>query len=148
VEVVVIAHDLERLVALAADCGRPAPPRVADAGWLTPWGVQFRYDEVVEALDEDAALAAADRRSVGPSERLRACKDRLSPRSRRNREARHYALAWRRGSAVGDGVRCLELDLEVFSGPFDLLLTPVLSEGIDLLEVPLGEVVSSYMEVR
>ncbi|MEO8969760.1 MAG: HEPN domain-containing protein [Solirubrobacteraceae bacterium] len=53
-------HDLERLLSLSADAGWPPPPEVADAGWLTPWGVQFRYDEVIEALDEPAALAAAD----------------------------------------------------------------------------------------
>ena len=41
----------------------------------------------------------------------------------------------------------LELDLEVFSGPFDLLLTLVLNEGIDLLEVPVAEVVYSYLEL-
>jgi len=37
----------------------------------------------------------------------------------------------------------LELDLEVFSGPFDLLLTLVLREEIDLLEVQLAEIVIS-----
>ena len=35
----------------------------------------------------------------------------------------------------------LELDLEVFSGPFDLLLTLVLREDVDLLEVELADVV-------
>src|SRR6202045_675339 len=33
----------------------------------------------------------------------------------------------------------LELDLEVFSGPFDLLLTLVLREEVDLLELEPGE---------
>ena len=33
----------------------------------------------------------------------------------------------------------LELDLEVFSGPFDLLLTLVLREEVDLLEVELAD---------
>jgi segregation and condensation protein A len=41
----------------------------------------------------------------------------------------------------------LELDLEVFSGPFDLLLTLVLREEVDLLEVDLAEVVISYLDV-
>ena len=36
----------------------------------------------------------------------------------------------------------LELDLEVFSGPFDLLLTLVLREEVDLLEVELADVVA------
>ncbi len=40
----------------------------------------------------------------------------------------------------------LELDLEVFSGPFDLLLTLVLREEVDLLEVELAEVVLTYLD--
>ncbi len=43
-------------------------------------------------------------------------------------------------------VASLELDLEVFSGPFDLLLTLVLREEIDLLEVQLAEVVITYLD--
>jgi segregation and condensation protein A len=35
----------------------------------------------------------------------------------------------------------LELDLDVFSGPFDLLLTLVLREEVDLLELALADVV-------
>ena len=40
----------------------------------------------------------------------------------------------------------LELDLDVFSGPFDLLLTLVLREEVDLLELPLAEVVLAYLD--
>ncbi len=40
----------------------------------------------------------------------------------------------------------LELDLEVFTGPFDLLLTLILREEIDLLEVDLAEIVISYID--
>ena len=40
----------------------------------------------------------------------------------------------------------LELELDVFAGPFDLLLAVVLREEIDLLEVELGEVVVAYVE--
>jgi segregation and condensation protein A len=40
----------------------------------------------------------------------------------------------------------LDLDLEVFQGPFDLLLTLVLREEIELAEVELAEVVLSYVE--
>jgi segregation and condensation protein A len=40
----------------------------------------------------------------------------------------------------------LDLDLEVFNGPFDLLLTLVLKEEIDLLEVDLAEIVLAYVE--
>jgi segregation and condensation protein A len=43
-------------------------------------------------------------------------------------------------------IAALELDLEVFNGPFDLLLTLVLKEEIDLLEVDLAEVVLAYVE--
>ena len=41
----------------------------------------------------------------------------------------------------------LELDLEVFTGPFDLLLTLVLRDEVDLLEVELADVVVSYLDV-
>jgi len=40
----------------------------------------------------------------------------------------------------------LELDLDTFSGPFDLLLTLVLREEISLMDVELGEVVIAYVE--
>jgi segregation and condensation protein A len=43
-------------------------------------------------------------------------------------------------------IAALDLDLEVFHGPFDLLLTLVLKEEIDLLEVDLAEVVLAYVE--
>jgi len=42
-------------------------------------------------------------------------------------------------------VLSLDLDLEVFQGPFDLLLTLVLKEEVDLLEVDLAEVVLAYV---
>ncbi|HLM51690.1 MAG TPA: segregation/condensation protein A [Solirubrobacteraceae bacterium] len=40
----------------------------------------------------------------------------------------------------------LELDLDVFAGPFDLLLTLILREEVDLLEVDLAEVVLAYLD--
>jgi segregation and condensation protein A len=40
----------------------------------------------------------------------------------------------------------LDLDLEVFQGPFDLLLTLVLKEEVDLLEVDLADVVIAYID--
>lgn len=40
----------------------------------------------------------------------------------------------------------LDLDLEVFSGPFDLLLTLVLKEEVDLMEVELADVVVGYLD--
>ncbi|MEI2700980.1 MAG: ScpA family protein [Baekduia sp.] len=41
----------------------------------------------------------------------------------------------------------LELDLEIFTGPFDLLLTLILREEVDLLEVDLADVVLGYLDV-
>lgn len=43
-------------------------------------------------------------------------------------------------------VASLDLDLEVFQGPFDLLLTLVLREEVDLLEVELADVVLAYID--
>jgi segregation and condensation protein A len=40
----------------------------------------------------------------------------------------------------------LELDLDVFAGPFDLLLSLILREELDLLEVELAEVVVAYVD--
>jgi segregation and condensation protein A len=40
----------------------------------------------------------------------------------------------------------LELDLEIFSGPFDLLLALVLREEVDLLELELADVVLAYLD--
>jgi segregation and condensation protein A len=43
-------------------------------------------------------------------------------------------------------VRDLELDLDAFAGPFDLLLTLVLREELELAEVDLAEVVVAFCE--
>jgi segregation and condensation protein A len=43
-------------------------------------------------------------------------------------------------------IASLELDLDLFSGPFDLLLTLVLREEIDLLELELADVVLAYLD--
>src|ERR671932_1888690 len=43
-------------------------------------------------------------------------------------------------------VASMDLDLEVFQGPFDLLLTLVLKEEVDLLEVDLAEIVLAYVD--
>ncbi len=40
----------------------------------------------------------------------------------------------------------LNLDLDVFSGPFDLLLTLILREEVDLLELALADVVLAYLD--
>jgi segregation and condensation protein A len=41
---------------------------------------------------------------------------------------------------------CLDLDLDVFAGPFDLLLAVVLREEVNLAEVSLGDIVVAYVE--
>jgi segregation and condensation protein A len=46
----------------------------------------------------------------------------------------------------GVSIASLELDLDLFSGPFDLLLTLVLREEIDLLELELADVVLAYLD--
>lgn len=43
-------------------------------------------------------------------------------------------------------VRTLEIDLDVFAGPFDLLLSLILREELDLLEVDLADVVLAYVD--
>jgi segregation and condensation protein A len=40
----------------------------------------------------------------------------------------------------------LELDLDVFAGPFDLLLSLILREELDLMEVDLAEIVIAYLD--
>src|SRR4051794_41942406 len=40
----------------------------------------------------------------------------------------------------------LELDLDVFHGPFDLLLALVLREEVELADVPIAEIVVAYVE--
>jgi segregation and condensation protein A len=40
----------------------------------------------------------------------------------------------------------LDLDLEIFNGPFDLLLALVLREEVDLLELELADVVLAYLD--
>ncbi len=40
----------------------------------------------------------------------------------------------------------LDLDLEIFQGPFDLLLSLILREEVSIFEVPLAEIVICYLE--
>jgi segregation and condensation protein A len=49
-------------------------------------------------------------------------------------------------AGAGMSVASFELDLDVFTGPFDLLLTLVLREEVDLLELQLAEVVLAYLD--
>src|SRR5689334_19628951 len=67
-----------------------------------------------------------------------------SPRSRRWR-----SRAGASGSAVSVPrviVRELELDLDAFEGPFDLLLTLVLRDELDLAEVDVAGIVVAFIE--
>src|SRR5438874_930581 len=105
------------------------------------------------------------RRSSQSSHRCRSVITRCAPTRRRwracwppgrRRLARSPAPRWpRRGPRWASGrlaslpavsLTALELDLDVFSGPFDLLLTLVLREEIDLLEVELADVVLVYLD--
>lgn len=43
-------------------------------------------------------------------------------------------------------MRLVDLDLEVYQGPFDLLFTLILKEEVDIFEVPLLEVITGYLE--
>ncbi|HEY7951419.1 MAG TPA: segregation/condensation protein A, partial [Solirubrobacteraceae bacterium] len=43
-------------------------------------------------------------------------------------------------------IASLDLDLDVFTGPFDLLLTLVLREEIDLFELQLADVVLASLD--
>ena len=40
----------------------------------------------------------------------------------------------------------LELDLDVFQGPFDLLLALIMREEVDLAEVPIADIVVAFVE--
>jgi segregation and condensation protein A len=47
---------------------------------------------------------------------------------------------------VAPSVFSLDLDLDLFAGPFDLLLALILRDEIDLAEVPVAEVCVAYLE--
>ena len=50
------------------------------------------------------------------------------------------------GAVAGISVRELELDLDAFEGPFDLLLALVLKEELDLRDVDLAGIISAFLE--
>jgi HEPN domain-containing protein len=52
-------HALGDLLDLVTDSGIEVPKALASAGWLTPWAVDFRYEDETADLDTDAALEAA-----------------------------------------------------------------------------------------
>ncbi|MHB8868232.1 MAG: segregation and condensation protein A, partial [Thermoleophilia bacterium] len=43
-------------------------------------------------------------------------------------------------------MRVLDLDLDVYQGPFDLLFTLVLKEEVDIFEIPMVEVILAYVD--
>jgi HEPN domain-containing protein len=54
-------HDLDFLVALSNESEIDLPPEIGQAGWLTPWAAEFRYDDApLESLDRNRAVALAE----------------------------------------------------------------------------------------
>ena len=93
---------------------------------------ELRADEA--ALEAVLADGAEKARAIA-SETLADVRERDGRRAAAQSDAACHARAHARSPT-------LELDLEVFSGPFDLLLTLVLREEVDLLEVELADVVA------
>ncbi len=108
---------------------------------------------VVEMSTADGPAAAAPRPGLP-----RAAGARLLRRGARAR--RRSAARLRPGSArllvvrpgcdndrvSGPTILELELDLDAYAGPFDLLLALVLREELELVEVPIAEIVIEYIE--
>ena len=114
-------------------------------------GCREHKDEIAERIVE-YLRPFRERRAAGARRPRRARAD-ARPRRRarpRDRRAEHGA---REG---GDGAvrqqpssKPLDAsgsDLDVFEGPFDLLVTLILNEDVDLLEVHLAEIVLAYIE--
>jgi HEPN domain-containing protein len=53
------SHDAVLLIRLVGSGGEGLPDEVSQAGWLNPWAVTMRYDEVAGALDRDMAVRVA-----------------------------------------------------------------------------------------
>ena len=109
--------------------------------WLAP--VRERYEELRgdEAALEEILAAGAEKARGMAQETLADVRSAMGVGPALSRPRR--SLASRETMQVAD----LELDLEVFSGPFDLLLTLVLREEVDLMEVELADVVLAYIDV-
>lgn len=53
-------HDLEYLLTLAGKHSIALDPECESGSWLTPWAVEFRYDDdPIETLDRRRAIATA-----------------------------------------------------------------------------------------
>ena len=146
-----------RGVAPAGDRGATSPDaRYGDfktavgdevAAWLAP--VRERYDELrgdEAALEEMLAAGADKARAIATGHARRRPRGdggravRVQPRPR-DPPSRRLAC-----TSGGIDRVTLELDLDVFAGPFDLLLSLILREELDLLEVELAEVVLAYLD--
>ena len=105
--------------------------------------VRERYAELRadEAELEEILAGGADGARALAAETLADVRERMGVGSRVRRPG---SLASRGVPATA--VHRLELDLDVFAGPFDLLLSLILREELDLLEVELAEVVLAYLD--
>src|SRR5690348_5533830 len=107
-----------------------------------PWSSIWRRS--VSAIRSSAATNPSSSESwpSGPRRLARSPRRRWSTSGRRWASDRSGPVSSLPTMRIAD----LELDLDVFAGPFDLLLTLVLREEIDLLEVDLAEVVIAYID--
>ena len=119
------------------------------------------YGDFKTAVGNEVADVAGARARALPRAARGHRRDRGDLRDRRREGRTRSRLRCRRGRARADGRRArpnarlafrivriaqLELDLDVFAGPFDLLLSLILREELDLLEVDLAEVVIAYLD--
>ena len=72
-------HDLEYLLTLAGKHSIALEPEFEAASWLTPWAVEFRYDDdPIETLDRKRAIATASAAVAWCEELLANLSDRAS----------------------------------------------------------------------
>ena len=109
--------------------------------------VRERYEELrPDEAELERTLAAGRRKGAGD----RLGDPRRRPHGDRGRPAR--LGIWPASSASLSSVHRvtsvaqLDLDLDIFQGPFDLLLAVVLREEISLADVSLGDIVVAYIE--
>ncbi len=112
--------------------------------YLAP--VRERYAEL---RPDEAAIEAILAAGAEKARTIAAETAGRRPRRDGPRAAARRAVDWRSGapSRLSDMRAAeLDLDLDVFAGPFDLLMAVVLREEVSLAEVSLGEVVVAYLE--
>ena len=65
-------HDLAVLLSLVKHHGVPAPPEFTEADALTPWAIEFRYEQALgETLDREAALTLVERIGAWAAEQVK-----------------------------------------------------------------------------